>query len=260
MIQIDGTPFDWLNTGQLWTLHLAVDDATTEVLAGWFLPTERQLGYCRIMNLIVSKLGTPKSIYSDKHTIFKSKENNFTQFGLMMNDLGIKMIFANSSEAKGRIERYNGTAQMRLPNDIIRNNINSYDELNIRFNEYYISYLNKKFSFLSLDPNDSFQPLYDDFDLYEIFTIRYYGIINNSTFSLNGIHYSPVNENGEVYFIRSMTEVSVRINVFSLDIFILYRGLILSCIPIRYDRRKSASNSASNQKELDQLLKNNDLL
>lgn len=50
------------------------------------------------------------SLYSDKHTIFRSsKEGNLTQFSQMMADLGIEMIFANSPQAKGRIERYNDT-------------------------------------------------------------------------------------------------------------------------------------------------------
>ena len=39
LIQIDGTPYDWFNDGRAYALHLAVDDAGTEVLAGWFMPT-----------------------------------------------------------------------------------------------------------------------------------------------------------------------------------------------------------------------------
>lgn len=53
LIQIDGTPFVWLTNGEMWTLHLAVDDATTEVLSGYFMKTERQLGYCFVMRDIL---------------------------------------------------------------------------------------------------------------------------------------------------------------------------------------------------------------
>lgn len=60
---------------------LPVDDATTEPLAGCFMPTERQLGYCYVMYDILTKYGIPMSLYSDKHTIFRSsKEGNLTQF------------------------------------------------------------------------------------------------------------------------------------------------------------------------------------
>lgn len=41
LTQIDGTPYDWFGDGRVYTLHLAVDDATTEVLAGWFIHTHR---------------------------------------------------------------------------------------------------------------------------------------------------------------------------------------------------------------------------
>ena len=137
LIQIDGTPFDWLTNGEMWTLHLAADDATTEVLSGYFMKTERQLGYCFVMRDIFENSGIPIAIYSDKHAIFKShKDENLTQFGMMMERMGVELIFANSAQAKGRVERYNGTVQRRLPNDIIRFKIDNYDKLNVWFNTY----------------------------------------------------------------------------------------------------------------------------
>ena len=82
LIQIDGTPFDWIGNNEMWTLHLAVDDATTEPLAGCFMPTKRQLGYCYVMYDTLTKYGIPMSLYSDKYTIFRSsKEGSLTQFG-----------------------------------------------------------------------------------------------------------------------------------------------------------------------------------
>ena len=35
LVQIDGTPFDWFGSGEMWTLHLAVDDATSDVLLSY---------------------------------------------------------------------------------------------------------------------------------------------------------------------------------------------------------------------------------
>lgn len=51
---------------------------------------------------------------------------------------------ANTSQAKGKVEKWNNTIQNRLINDIKRYNIKSIDELNIFFNDYYCNYLNKK--------------------------------------------------------------------------------------------------------------------
>ena len=64
-----------------------------------------------------------------------------------MRSIGIEQIYALSPEAKGRIERANGTIQRRLPVDIKRFGIKDYDELNIWFNDFYIPYINKKFAY-----------------------------------------------------------------------------------------------------------------
>ena len=143
LVQIDGTPFDWFANGEMWTLHLAVDDATSDVLSGSFIPTERQLGYCHMMKYLFKEYGTSTTLYSDCHTIFHNMNEELSQFVQMMNDLGIRMIFAGSPQAKGRIERYNGTCQSRLPNDIKCFGIKDYNELNLWFNTTYRKYLNQ---------------------------------------------------------------------------------------------------------------------
>lgn len=105
------------------------------LLAG--LPkTNACMDIVRWWNFLSRKKGIPLAIYSDKHTIFKSPEGNITSFGVMMDKLCIEMIFANTSQTKGLIERYNGTVQRRLPNDIIRFKIKDYDQLNIWFNTF----------------------------------------------------------------------------------------------------------------------------
>ena len=84
LIMIDGTPHDWFENGKKFSLHLAVDDATGEILAGWFMPTECLEGYCYMLIILIQKHGIPENIYSDKHTIFKSPvDGNLTQFGRM---------------------------------------------------------------------------------------------------------------------------------------------------------------------------------
>lgn len=253
LVQIDGTPYDWFGNGEMWTLHLAVDDATSEVLAGYFMPTERQLGYCYMMKFILEKHGIPMALYSDKHTIFKSsKDDSLTQFGMMMEDLGIEFIFANTPQAKGRIERYNGTAQRRLPNDIIRFGIKDYTELNTWFNSFYISYLNRKFSFVPLDPNVAFVPI-DDYNLFQIFTLRHERIIKNDMFSIDNKYYSLVDELGNKMHIINDTKVHVRIDVFTGRITVNRYGKVYDTILVS-DRKRKPNTVISNQKELQDFL------
>ncbi len=116
LVQIDGTEYDWFNDGRKYVLHLAVDDATTEVLGGWFMPTECTRGYARMIREVLDRHGIPEAIYSDKDSVFRSVKSGIpSQFAEMLDKLNIQMVFANSAEAKGCIERYNGTAQGRLP-------------------------------------------------------------------------------------------------------------------------------------------------
>lgn len=162
------------------------------------------------MELLINKKGIPLAIYSDKHTIFKSPEGNITSFGVMMDKLGIEMIFANTSQAKGLIERYNGTAQRRLLNDIIRFKIKDYDQLNIWFNDFYIKYLNEKFAHLPIDPVYEFVELTENYDLNLVFTVsNTRKIVEGNMFSYNGYYYVPYDKNGEVVKIRTSTEVTI---------------------------------------------------
>lgn len=255
LIQVDGTPFDWFGNGQLYTLHMAVDDATNDILAGWFTKNECMFGYCKMMELIIRKKGIPMAIYSDKHTIFKSPEGHTTSFGLMMEKLGIEMIFANTSQAKGLIERYNGTAQRRLPNDIIRFKIKDYDQLNLWFNDFYIKYLNEKFAHLPIDPIYEFVELTENYDLNSVFTIsNKRKIVEGNMFSYEGYHYVPYDNNGEVIKIRSSTEITVLYFVLENKVRMKYIGRIHDCaiVGTNHKNRKVIIND---HKDLNNLIR-----
>ena len=101
LIMVDGTPHNWFKNGKKFSLHMSVDDATGEILSGWFMQNECLEGYCHMLKILIQKHGIPETIYSDKHTIFKSPiDGNLTQFGRMCKELGINLIFAGSPQAK----------------------------------------------------------------------------------------------------------------------------------------------------------------
>ena len=256
LIQIDGTPHDWLNNGESYCLHMAVDDATSETLAGWFTKDECQYGYIKTMRLILEKFGIPLKLYSDKHTIFKGKDGNITQFGLMMKDLGIEMIFAGTAMAKGRIERDNYTFQGRLINDIKRFKIKSYDELNIWFNDYYIKYMNTKFARLPKDLNDEFIPMPENYDYDHLFSWRFERTINsNNMFSFDTYLYVPIDEKtGEVIPIRKKVKVALRQSVETRQIKIYRMNKWYPCKIVGKSESNRKNKEVSNQKELQQEL------
>lgn len=105
LVQIDGTPYDWFDDGNMYSLHLAIDDSTSEILAGWFMPTECLEGYVHILEIMLKKHGIPENFYSDRHTILINPiDGKLTQFGKICEDVGINIISAHTPQAKGKVE------------------------------------------------------------------------------------------------------------------------------------------------------------
>lgn len=254
LIQIDGTPFDWFGDGRRYVLHLIIDDATTKVLAGWFSPTECAQSYAKAFNLMIKNHGLPLSAYSDKDSAFRSvKSGELSQFGIALKRLNIEMIFANSPQAKGRVERYNGTCQMRLPNDLIRFKVShDYDKLNIWFNEKYIPYLNRKFSFAPKHPVAVYRAFNDDLSKY--LRYEYQRIIRHECFSLFMDLYSPFDDDGVLLAIRDKTKITVYIDMISDEVYIERYGKHYTCHKIGQRYKKRDLHKVDDQRQLDNLL------
>ena len=132
MLQIDGSPHDWLEgRGPRLCLLGAIDDATGKVVGAIFREYEDAQGYFLAMRQVVTRRGIPETVYHDRHGIFvrdpKEEETlleqlegrrALTQFGRLMEELGVRQITANSPQAKGRIERLWGTFQDRLVSEL----------------------------------------------------------------------------------------------------------------------------------------------
>lgn len=108
LLQIDGSDHDWFeNRGPRCTLLVFIDDATSAIQKLLFCDTETTLNYFTAFKDYVLRYGAPRSLYNDKHGVFKinlpeaKKGNGLTQFGRVLNYLGVEDIFANSPQAKG---------------------------------------------------------------------------------------------------------------------------------------------------------------
>ncbi len=262
LIMTDGTPHDWFGNGKLFSLHMTLDDATDEILSGWFMPTECQLGYCYAFKIMFEKYGLPQSIYSDRTTIlWNQKDGELTQVGRMLDELGIELIYANTPQAKGKIENKNKVVQNRLLNDIKRFNIKTYDELNKWFNDYYIDYLNKKFSYSPLEEETDFIPL-DNTDLSTIMCIKVdRKILNGNMISINNNYYIPINSDGSDFVFYKGTTVEVWQDVFTNDIRIFKNNKIYNTRKVeghRVDMKKKEQKIIDDQKQLEVLLRERD--
>jgi len=159
MLQIDASPFDWLNNGQDYSLHGAIDDATGKIVALYICKNECLQGYFEMMRQVIRNNGIPVSLYADRHTIFLSPKDGKlsieeqlqgvqvkdTQFGRAIKQLGITLIKARSAQAKGRIERLWETLQSRLPIEFALENITTVDAAN-DFLRTYIDQYNSLFA------------------------------------------------------------------------------------------------------------------
>jgi transposase len=171
LIQLDASPFDWLSNETMCSLHGAIDDATSEIVALWLAETEQLDGYFHVLANMVRTSGIPRAFYMDGHTIFFSPQGGklteeeelegktvaLTQFGNALDILGVQPIRACSPQAKGRVERMWGTLQKRLPVDMKVAGIQNIDEAN-RFLVEYINRHNKRFGVEAMEAESAFLP------------------------------------------------------------------------------------------------------
>ncbi len=124
LIQIDGSEHRWFeDRGDPCTLLVFVDDATSTLMKLRFVKSESTFSYFEALERYLTTHGRPVAFYSDKHTVFRVPKpsehmTGMTQFGRALAELQIEILCANTSQAKGRVERANRTLQDRLVKEL----------------------------------------------------------------------------------------------------------------------------------------------
>ena len=152
LLQMDATPYEWV-PGQIWHLHLAIDDASGVVTGAWFDTQETLNGYYHVFEQILTDYGIPYKFLTDKRTVFTYKKkgalsddkDTYTQFAYACKQLGIQLESSSIPHAKGRIERLNQTLQSRLPIEFRLAGVTDINNAN-EFLYHYIKEFNEKFS------------------------------------------------------------------------------------------------------------------
>ena len=155
IIEQDGSIHLWFGEKKT-CLHLAIDKATSTVVGAWFDYQETLNGYYHVLYQILTKYGIPYKFFTDNRTVFNyislnpdkrtSDKDVLTQYGYACKQLGIDLETSSVSQAKGLIERTNGTFQGRLVQELRFNNINTIEEANKYLNEVFVPDFNKEFA------------------------------------------------------------------------------------------------------------------
>ena len=192
MVQVDGSHHDWFEgRGPKCVLMGYIDDASSNVFAR-FHDYEGTFPFMDSFKRYIRKHSLPHSIYLDKHATYKStakpsiedelnNRESQSQVQRALSELGIEAIYANSPQAKGRIERLFRTFQDRLIKEMRLKGIKTVNEAN-KFLRYYLPVYNRRFKVEAIEKGDLHRSLSEGIDLDKILyrkTKR--GLNNDST-------------------------------------------------------------------------------
>ena len=182
MLQMDGSHHDWFEgRGDRCVLMGYIDDATSRVYAR-FYDHEGTFPAMDSFKRYVLKHGVPASIYLDRHAAYQSKGQAtiedelagrapMTQFARALEELGVRLIFARSAPAKGRIERLFKTLQDRLTKEMRLEKIKGIAEAN-DFLARYLPVFNKHFGVVPAQGSDVHRHISAKQDLDVILSVR----------------------------------------------------------------------------------------
>src|SRR5713226_6633039 len=178
LIQIDGSDHRWFeDRAAPCTLLVFIDDATSRLMELRFVPSESTFAYFETLKSYLQHHGKPVAFYSDKHSIFRvSREDaasgdGMTQFGRALSELNIEILCANTSQAKGRVERAHHTLQDRLVKELRLAGISTMEAANA-FLPAFVQTYNGRFAKPPARDRDLHRPMTGVNDLDDILCWR----------------------------------------------------------------------------------------
>lgn len=218
-IEMDATPYRWFDGDDtMYHLHLAIDCATGKIVGAYMDYQETLNGYFNVLSQILRDYGIPYKFVTDKRTVFiyqqkkhpQDYEDTYTQFSRVCKQLGTELECTSIPQAKGRIERLNGTLQSRLKTEFKLEGITNIDDAN-KFLTSYVKKFNSSDFVLQL--NDTLNIFGNQLKNNEInlqLSILSKRIINNGhAVRYKNNSYHPVDHNGNKQYFPSKTNVTM---------------------------------------------------
>jgi transposase len=188
LVQMDGSFHRWFeDRGPEGCLMNLVDDATGTTL-GRMGAEETTWTAARVLRSWIEQHGVPLELYTDWHAVYLKEpsqeqqqrgETAVTQFGRMCQRLGIRILGANSPQAKGRVERNHGTHQDRLVKKLRRKNVTTYEAANQYLEREYLAEHNRRFAREAASPQDYHRRKPSQRELDAVFRLETERVIGN---------------------------------------------------------------------------------
>lgn len=192
LLQMDGSPHRY-NGKDEWCLIAAIDDATSDIPYAEFFLSEDTINCMTVMQKIIEKKGIPYAIYVDKAGCLGGGKRGgfYNQFKRACAELDIRIIFASSPEAKGRIERTWDTIQDRIIPEMRVRNIRRMPAANDYLqNQFLPNYWAQKNTVVPHSLESRYRPLPATKNLREIFCLKEYrSVKRDHTLSWNSVTY-----------------------------------------------------------------------
>ncbi len=190
LVQMDGSHHNWFGRKyEKACLMNMVDDATGKTMASM----DKQETTKAAMTILwrwIEKYGIPVALYTDKKNVYLTTreptieeqlagQEPRTAFGEVCERLGIEIIAAHSPQAKGRVERSNGTYQDRLVKELALRGITTCATTDQLLQNSFCDDLNAKFAVQPLKNNDSHRPVPKGILLENIFCFEAFRVVQN---------------------------------------------------------------------------------
>ena len=138
LLHIDASKHAWFGDGRHYDLITLLDDATSEIYYAQLVGEEGTRNLMPAVQEVIQQQGIFCALYSDRASHFfvtpkaggKVDENQLTQVGRALKELGTRMIPAYSPQARGRMERSYRTWQGRLPQELRVHQMKTVEEAN----------------------------------------------------------------------------------------------------------------------------------
>ena len=254
VIEQDGSIHPWFGSKKS-CLHLAIDKATSTVVGAYFDWQETLKGYYHVFYQILTNYGIPYKFFTDNRTVFNymslnpdkrtSDKDVLTQYGYACKQLGVELETSSVSQAKGLIERTNGTFQSRLVNELKLHGITTIEEANKYLTEVFVPDFNKRFAmdykkFLSVfETSPSLEKIN-----YTLAVLTPRKIDNGNSIKYYGKYYQPY-LNGELKCFMPKTECLVIKS---------FNGELLVTIDEQVFELKELSRNQKFSKEFDEVM------